>query len=235
MGAHKFYERGEADEATSLELVIEPWLEGVYSAIDEQVGKIKNMNQTEVDILLKPIEINEEENEQDGDKFMAEDKVRIPIMAYGKLIDGRIIECSQGKEIIELKLKFDKGITKDQIDVGSSFSLYPQNSQKDIDYIIEQFKWKKNALIGNKTVEQMLRYDIDILSERIKLSKFLSEYDLKFLPQDVINHPHLTFKEFAKYAKYFDEIPYDIVEDDIPKIKSRHYSIINDPYYDEET
>ena len=35
LGAHKFYHRGEADEATSLELVVEPWLEGVWSAIEQ--------------------------------------------------------------------------------------------------------------------------------------------------------------------------------------------------------
>lgn len=29
LGAKKYYHRGEADDATSLELVVEPWLEGL--------------------------------------------------------------------------------------------------------------------------------------------------------------------------------------------------------------
>jgi len=41
LGAKKFYNRGEADEATSLELVVEPWLEGVTPAIDKQIKKMK--------------------------------------------------------------------------------------------------------------------------------------------------------------------------------------------------
>ena len=41
LGANKFYNRGEADEATSLELVVEPWLEGVTPAIDKQIKKMK--------------------------------------------------------------------------------------------------------------------------------------------------------------------------------------------------
>jgi len=40
LGASKFYQRGEADEATSLELVVEPWLEGVWGAIDDTVRMI---------------------------------------------------------------------------------------------------------------------------------------------------------------------------------------------------
>ena len=30
------------------------------------------------------------------------------------------------------------------------------------------------------------------------------------------------------------DIPYSIVEDDLPKIKPRYFSIVNDPYHGEE-
>ena len=33
LGAHTFYPRGEADEATSLEIVVEPWLKGLDEAL----------------------------------------------------------------------------------------------------------------------------------------------------------------------------------------------------------
>ena len=38
--------------------------------------------------------------------------------------------------------------------------------------------WDPKILIGNKTVREMLINDIDIKSEKLKLSKFHSEYDL---------------------------------------------------------
>lgn len=60
LGAQKFYPRGEADEATSLELVVEPWLEGVIPAIQAQIKKMKQMNQDQVKILLTPV-IHEED------------------------------------------------------------------------------------------------------------------------------------------------------------------------------
>lgn len=43
-------------------------------------------------------------------------------------------------------------------------------------------KWGPDELLGNKTVKEMLINDIDIISEKIKLTKFHSEYDLTFLP-----------------------------------------------------
>jgi len=33
LGAKKFYYRGEADDATNLALVVEPWLEGLPKAL----------------------------------------------------------------------------------------------------------------------------------------------------------------------------------------------------------
>ena len=41
LGAQKFYHRGEADDATSLELVVEPWLEGLQKEMREKWDKIR--------------------------------------------------------------------------------------------------------------------------------------------------------------------------------------------------
>ena len=77
--------------------------------------------------------------------------------------------------------------------------------------------------------------EIDIISERIKLSKFLSEYDLEFLPEDLKGRPYLTLMEFAKHSGRPEGIPHSILEDDLPKIKPRYYSMVNDPFFDENT
>ena len=55
MSAQKFYARGEADEATSLELVVEPWLEGVIPAINTEVKRLKNLPKETVKEYLTPI------------------------------------------------------------------------------------------------------------------------------------------------------------------------------------
>jgi hypothetical protein len=89
-------------------------------------------------------------------------------------------------------------------------------------------------LIGNLTVEDYLRTEIDVKTEKIKLSKFLSEYDMTFLPEDLKNKPHLTLMDFASHPGRLKGIPFSILEDDLPKIKPRHYSIVNDPYYNKE-
>lgn len=80
----------------------------------------------------------------------------------------------------------------------------------------------------------MLTLEIDIRSEKLKLTKFLSEYDLQYIPEDLKNHPYLTLYEFASHKDRLEGIPYSIIEDDLPKIKPRHFSIVNDPFSDKE-
>ena len=55
LSAHKFYARGEADEATSLELVVEPWLEGVIPAIKAEVDRLKKLPKETIKEMLTPI------------------------------------------------------------------------------------------------------------------------------------------------------------------------------------
>ena len=57
LGAQPFYYRGEADDATSLELVVEPWLEGIAGALEEMHGKVDTMSKEEVEVLLKACEV----------------------------------------------------------------------------------------------------------------------------------------------------------------------------------
>jgi hypothetical protein len=56
LGAQPFYYRGEADDATSLELVVEPWLEGIAGALEEIHGKVDALSKEEVEVLLKACE-----------------------------------------------------------------------------------------------------------------------------------------------------------------------------------
>ena len=59
-----------------MELVVEPWLEGVTSAIDKQVKLIKGMSSEKVKEMLTPVLIEEpeEKEEQKGQQVKQEKK-----------------------------------------------------------------------------------------------------------------------------------------------------------------
>jgi sulfite reductase alpha subunit-like flavoprotein len=79
-------------------------------------------------------------------------------------------------------------------------------------------------------VSELLRHEVDIFSEKLKLSKFHSEYDMKFLPEDLKYAEYLTLKDYASHPGRCEDVPFSILEDDLPKIKPRHFSISNDPF-----
>lgn len=54
LGAVPFYYRGEADDATSLELVVEPWLDGITAALEGVHGKVDALTEQEINLQLKP-------------------------------------------------------------------------------------------------------------------------------------------------------------------------------------
>jgi hypothetical protein len=111
LGAHKFYYRGEADDATSLELVVEPWLEGIQQAMRDQWDRIKAM--ADVSQLLKASEVMAEDTGP-----IAEPK-STNITFYANL---RKINClnpgSAYKEVFHISIEFTRKIDADKIQVG---------------------------------------------------------------------------------------------------------------------
>ena len=41
MGAQAFYYRGEADEATNLEKIVEPWIRDLPAALKSEIQRVK--------------------------------------------------------------------------------------------------------------------------------------------------------------------------------------------------
>jgi methionine synthase reductase len=93
LGAQKFYNRGEADEATSLELVVEPWLEGVWDAIDKEVKKIKALQPEKVKELLTPVLIEEPKSEEMPKEMNKVDQMT----TYAKVKKGRFLINKPGE------------------------------------------------------------------------------------------------------------------------------------------
>ncbi|TNV80606.1 hypothetical protein FGO68_gene3840 [Halteria grandinella] len=225
LGAQQFYPRGEADEATSLELVVEPWLEKLPLALKKEISNLKSINAEELKKRLTPIMIDEVQQIEPEAKKTVEH-----LTAHAIVTGGKFLIDTPDRQVIELELLVDKEVSKDLIDVGSSFSIYPQNRKEDVDFVISQMGWDESALIGNKTVREMVTQDIDIRSEKLKLSKFLSEYDMQFVPEELKKDPYLTLMRFVSHKDRLEGIPYSIIEDDLPRIKPRYFSIVNDPY-----
>lgn len=59
LGAKRFYYKGEADDATGLEEVVEPWLEGVQAAIRKQVEDLRKMDDSSFEQMMKEEKVEE--------------------------------------------------------------------------------------------------------------------------------------------------------------------------------
>lgn len=128
LGATTFYKRGEADEATSLELVVEPWVESAIPAIVSQYKKLSIMSPSSVAELLTPVTLAVRTTETKQEV--------LHLTTWATLSASKLILDDAGKQVYEITLVTEKDISRDLIEVGSSFSLYPQNSDKDVDFIL---------------------------------------------------------------------------------------------------
>jgi sulfite reductase alpha subunit-like flavoprotein len=82
--------------------------------------------------------------------------------------------------------------------------------------IIEKFGWKENDLIGNKTVREMLTNDIDIRSQKVAFELPASLQGGFVTLLDLVAVPDFKLEQY--------------VLEDLPKMKPRLYSIVNDPF-----
>jgi len=130
LGATSFYQRGEADEATSLELVVEPWIAGAVPAVESQYKKLRALGPDIVGELLTPVAMTLKQTTE-----VVKQEV-LHQTTWATLSSKKLILESTEKQVYEVELVTDKEVSKSLIDVGSSFSLYPQNSDEDVDFIL---------------------------------------------------------------------------------------------------
>jgi sulfite reductase alpha subunit-like flavoprotein len=209
LGAHKFYHRGEADDATSLELVVEPWLEGIQPAMREQWDQIRK--RAEITSLLKPSEVLEELIEENAEEKSTN------ITFWGLLKDVKVLNPgSPFSEVCHIEMEFPRGIDKDKIAAGQSVAIFPKNQDADVSKIIKRFGWKELDLIGNKTVREMLISDVDIRSQKVtfELPPGLKGGFVTLL--DLVDVPDFKLEQYLL--------------EDLPRMKPRFYSIVNDPF-----
>jgi sulfite reductase alpha subunit-like flavoprotein len=112
---------------------VEPWLEGVTSAIDKQIKIIKSMPSDSIKEMLTPVLIEEPDEKEELDK---KDSKLDQITTNAKVVGGRFLVKQDKRQVIEIEIQTEKPISHEIIDVGSSLSIYPQNSESEVDQII---------------------------------------------------------------------------------------------------
>ena len=93
---------------------------------------------------------------------------------------------------------------------------------------MESFGWDKDELIGNKTVEQVLREVIDIQTKNVKVNKLIDMTKIEDELKQQLND--CTLIDLAERLNY--KVPIYMLEEPsiIPHIKPRFYSISEDPF-----
>ena len=115
LGAKKYYHRGEADDATSLELVVEPWLEGLHQEMRAMWDQIRLFESQRLAEILKPCE-DGDQGAQNNVKGEDGEKKSTQITFYGKISSIKLLNPSSakkyenGKEVYHVSIEFPRKI-----------------------------------------------------------------------------------------------------------------------------
>lgn len=175
LGATEFYYKGEADDATGLEEVVEPWLENIEKEVQDIDKKIAAYSDDKRTEMLK-LETNPVVSEKKKEK----DEGPSTIQAYLTL--DSIQTLNQSRDYDDAKSLYKVSLTINQpkkgsqvgpvhLQAGQSIALFPQNAMEGIDTCVNAFGWNKEEYLGNNTVGEMLQKDLDIKSLKINMDK----------------------------------------------------------------
>ena len=122
----------------------------------EQLQKVQKPCEDQQTTVTQTVQKDEQESEQ------IEEVKSTQITFYGKIASVQLLNPNSakkykgGKEVYHVSVEYPRKIDKDKIDVGQSVAIFPQNLDEDAMKCIEAFGWKKDDLLGNFTVRQML-------------------------------------------------------------------------------
>ena len=174
LGAHEFYYRGEADDATSLELVVEPWLEGLQPEVEKVHMKICGLGENEKHELLQ----KEEQNEAPVEIKEKQEKSTITsYLTLQKITEFGSNRYGDGKKYYEIEMEFDSADANiaNYLHPGQSVAIFPENTDENVDFCLSAFGWKKDELLGNDTVGDLLKKSVDMKSLKVNIDKLLDD------------------------------------------------------------
>ena len=240
MGATTFFPRVEADEATSLEKYVEPFLKNVIEPLKAEITRLQTVDDARELMRVSETQIVESQDEL----LLIEDAGTSVYTA--KLLSRDTVAKEDDKTVYQISLKLGRPAKRDRLEVGQSIGITPQNRKEDVNKIIEFFDWDREMLIGNKTLEEMLLTEIDIASRKVNL-KSLSE-SILMVSEDASSElesllseaeaSKYTLLELVEHCKPFVEEKFMLPElavESLPRIKNRYFSILFDPYQGSES
>ena len=90
------------------------------------------------------------------------------------LLNQESVDKYRVKPVYKALLQSSRKIENDKLFAGQSFSLYPKNCKEHVKVCLEAFKWESDELIGNKTIEQVLEDQIDLVTKKVNMQKLLA-------------------------------------------------------------
>lgn len=216
MGATSFHYFGLADEATGLELEVEPWKKYFWKELPKAIEEIKSAS-TEIfrkDTIMTSTEqkvIDEVAEEQ------AEEK---PVLKAR--ISNTIIESEKYRTVLRLEIELEREIKEsDNVEAGSYISILPLNYLKIVNEFIECCHWEPTEELINT-----LTRDLDFL-------KPVHSKALNIIVEDPENDLYLketaeyNFYDLVKFIKPKNPVDKSLL-DFIPTMKARYYSLSSD-------
>ena len=230
-----FFPRVEADEATSLEKFVEPFLKNVIEPLKAEITRLQTVDYARELMRVSETQIVESQDEL----FLIEDAGTSVYTA--KLLSRDTVAKEDDKTVYQISLKLGRPAKRERLDVGQSIGITPQNRKEDVNRIIEFFDWDREMLIGNKTLEEMLLTEIDIASRKVNL-KSVAE-SILMVSEDASSElesllsaaeaSKYTLLELVEHCKPFVEEKFMLSElavESLPRMKNRYFSILFDPY-----
>jgi sulfite reductase (NADPH) flavoprotein alpha-component len=170
LGAKLFYKRGEADDATGLEEVVEPWIEGLYAQLEKEIKLQEKESSTMTKLTIETTSETKEESESEKYDENKLYKARIKEGEY-------LTKKESKKQTIMVKLEIDKSKIKYQ--PGMSIGIFPTIKESDLDQIIKRMKVDGESYITIKNMDKILEKNIKKhFNNNIKIKEIISKLDV---------------------------------------------------------
>lgn len=245
IGAKKFYQRGEADDAYGLEIVVEPWIEALYPVLENLCREIVERNEKQGSENNKESEdcnskkefnmistfsnmkIIKEENKYPirADSPLHEDPPHKQVLDYlnAKIFSKTLLSGKNSeKELYSIKIHPDlqqKELTFTNYEPGTYISIIPQESQERLSLITSVINIKNSCL--------------DIQIDKTHNFNLFSDFHEKFPHfKKLLQKGHLTYDEVFKYIIDFDSV---LKKSQVLNIKNLLSSKLSDPEKEKET
>jgi sulfite reductase alpha subunit-like flavoprotein len=195
IGASKFYQRGEADDAYGLENVVEPWIDGLYPKLEYIINEIEEAGgpKTNSNIEVGNISPSKIFDNQSIFKEFNEDSVFNGTVYAKTLLSGLRSE----KEIYSLKINENIQRLSDY-SPGSYISILPLESEERITKINSVIILKNNSDNSNFNILK-----IDKSNNFNHYSDFVEKFP-HF--NRILSKGYLTYDELVKMIIDFDSV-----------------------------